>query len=58
MSLLAGSLVSSDHEGAGMNAKPIALKVLLQQRHLQGHRAFCREYDKVATELDKTLAGS
>jgi Domain of unknown function (DUF5919) len=38
-----------------MNAKPIALKVLLQQRHLQGHRAFCREYDKVATELDKSL---
>ncbi len=41
-----------------MNGKPIALKVLLQQRHLQGHRAFCREYDKVAAELDKALAGS
>lgn len=41
-----------------MNAKPIALKVLLQQRHLQGHRAFCREYDKIATELDKSLAGT
>jgi hypothetical protein len=41
-----------------MNAKPIALKVLLQQRHLQGHRAFCREYDKVATELDQALKGS
>lgn len=41
-----------------MNSKPIALKVLLQQRHLQGHRAFCREYDKVAAQLDKALAGS
>lgn len=38
-----------------MNGKPIVLKILLQQRHLQGHRAFCREYDKVATELDKSL---
>lgn len=38
-----------------MNGKPIALKVLLQQRHLQGHRAFCREYDKIAVELDKSL---
>jgi hypothetical protein len=41
-----------------MNDTPIALKVLLQQRHLQGHRAFCREYDKVAAELDKSLSGS
>jgi hypothetical protein len=40
-----------------MNSKPIALKVLLQQRHLQGHRAFCREYDKVAGGLDKSLTG-
>lgn len=40
-----------------MNAKPIALKVLLQQRHLQGHRAFCREYDKVAADIDKSLVG-
>jgi uncharacterized protein DUF5919 len=41
-----------------VNAKPIALKILLQQRHLQGHRAFCREYDKIAAELDRALAGS
>lgn len=41
-----------------MNTKPIALKVLLQQRHLQGHRAFCREYDKVAERLDKSLVRS
>jgi hypothetical protein len=40
-----------------VNGKPIALKILLQQRHLQGHRAFCREYDKVAGVLDKSLAG-
>ena len=42
-----------------MNAKPpIALKVLLQHRHLQTHRAFCREYDRVATKADPTLRGS
>jgi hypothetical protein len=41
-----------------MNGKPIALKVLLQQRHLQGHRAFCREYDKIAADIDKSLVGS
>jgi Domain of unknown function (DUF5919) len=40
-----------------MNTKPIVLKILLQQRHLQGHRAFCREYDKVAGEIDKALKG-
>ncbi|MDQ5852231.1 MAG: hypothetical protein M3380_09200, partial [Chloroflexota bacterium] len=40
-----------------MNAKPIVLKVLLQHRHLQTHRAFCREYDRVAAEVDPTLRG-
>lgn len=38
--------------------KPINLKVLLRQRHLQGHRAFCRAYDKVAGELEGELRGS
>jgi hypothetical protein len=38
--------------------KPIVLKVLLQHRHLQTHRAFCREYDKVAGTIDPTLRGS
>ena len=38
-----------------MNAKPIVLKVLLQHRHLQTHRAFCREYDRVAAVIDPTL---
>ena len=33
------------------------LKVLLQHRHLQTHRAFCREYDKVAGKVDPTLRG-
>ncbi len=33
------------------------LKVLLQHRHLQTHRAFCREYDRVAAKADPTLRG-
>jgi hypothetical protein len=41
-----------------VTGKSIVLKVLLQQRHLQGHRAFCREYDKIAAEIDKTLERS
>jgi hypothetical protein len=40
-----------------LSAKPIVLKVLLQQRYLQTHRAFCREYDKVAAVVDPTLRG-
>jgi hypothetical protein len=40
-----------------LNAKPVLLKVLLQQRHMQTHSAFCREYDKVAAEVDRTLKG-
>lgn len=40
-----------------MNAKPVVLKVLLQQRHLQTHTAFCREYDRTATGVDPTLRG-
>lgn len=38
--------------------KPIALKVLLRQRHLQGHRTFCKEYDKLAKRLDPDLVGT
>ncbi|MCG8916961.1 DUF5919 domain-containing protein [Actinokineospora sp. PR83] len=34
-----------------------ALKVLLRQRHLQGHRAFCREYDRAAKRIDPHLVG-
>jgi hypothetical protein len=40
-----------------LDAKPVVLKVLLQHRHLQTHRAFCREYDKVAAKSDPTLRG-
>jgi len=41
-----------------LNAKsPVVLKVLLQHRHLQTHRAFCREYDRVAAKTDPTLRG-
>jgi hypothetical protein len=38
-------------------AKPIVLKMLLQQRHLQTHSAFRREYDRVAAKVDHTLKG-
>jgi hypothetical protein len=38
-----------------VNAKPIVLKALLQQRHLQTHSAFRREYDRVAEKVDKSL---
>jgi hypothetical protein len=40
-----------------VDAKPVVLKVLLQHRHLQTHRAFCREYDRVAAKADPTLRG-
>ncbi len=40
-----------------MTAKPIVLKMLLQQRHLQTHSAFRREYDRVAAEVDPALKG-
>ncbi|TDO67687.1 hypothetical protein EV651_103601 [Kribbella sp. VKM Ac-2571] len=34
-----------------------ALKALLRERHLQEHRAFCREYDKVARVVDREQVG-
>jgi hypothetical protein len=40
-----------------LDATPLVLKVLLQHRHLQTHRAFCREYDRVAARTDPTLRG-
>jgi hypothetical protein len=40
-----------------LNTKPVVLKALLQQRHMQTHSAFCREYDKVAVDVDRTLEG-
>lgn len=41
-----------------MVENPVVLKVLLRQRHLQGHTAFCKEYDKVAKQIDRDLVGS
>ena len=41
-----------------MADQEIALKVLLKKRHLHGHAAFCKEYDKAAKRLDKDLIGS
>jgi hypothetical protein len=40
-----------------LDDKPVVLKVLLQHRHLQTHRVFCREYDRVAAKADPTLRG-
>ncbi|WAL64921.1 hypothetical protein ORV05_28935 [Amycolatopsis cynarae] len=40
----------------GTEGSPV-LKILLRQRHLQSHRAFCREYDKLAERLDRSLKG-
>jgi hypothetical protein len=40
-----------------MSAQPIVLKVLLQQRHLHTHSAFCREYDRIAIKVDPALRG-
>jgi hypothetical protein len=37
---------------------PIRLKLLLQQRHWQTYRTFCRQYDKVAETLDPCLVGT
>jgi len=58
-SLECASLVSLKLEGRSplLDAKPVVLKVLLQHRHLQTHRAFCREYDRVAAKADPTLRG-
>lgn len=48
---MTGDVTASDVE------RPTVLKVLLRQRHLQSHRTFCREYDKVAEKVDRTLKG-
>jgi hypothetical protein len=34
------------------------LKALLRERHIQEHRTFCREYDKVARTIDIGLVGT
>lgn len=45
--------------GTDVAAPPTTLlKTLLTQRHMQTHRAFCREYDKQAMRIDASLAGT
>ncbi|MEO3857707.1 hypothetical protein [Acrocarpospora sp. B8E8] len=41
-----------------MSSQRTLLKVLLTNRHLQSHRAFSIEYNKIASRVDKTLAGT
>lgn len=40
-----------------MADRQILLKTLLQQRHWQTYRIFCKEYDKAAGLIDSTLQG-
>lgn len=40
-----------------MAAETTLLKVLLRQRHMQGYRTFCKEYDRIAKQLDTDLIG-
>lgn len=41
-----------------MSARPVRLRVLLERRHWQNHRTFCREYDKAADSVDPRLRGT
>lgn len=41
-----------------MGADQIRLKLLLQQKHWQTYAAFCREYNRVAREIDRGLIDS
>jgi hypothetical protein len=56
--VLASSRNSTGEGGRGVVEQPIVLKVLLRKRHLQGHSAFKKEYDKLAKEIDKDLVGT
>ncbi|MFI6457528.1 DUF5919 domain-containing protein [Streptosporangium amethystogenes] len=40
-----------------MTGRQIVLKTLLQQRHWQTYKTFCKEYDKAAKLVDSTLQG-
>lgn len=40
-----------------MGTEATLLKVLLRQRHMQGYRTFCKEYDRIAKQLDHDLIG-
>lgn len=41
-----------------MTGRSTVLKALLRERHLQEHRAFCREYDRAAKAVDRDLIGT
>jgi Domain of unknown function (DUF5919) len=41
-----------------MTGRSTVLKALLRERHLQEHRAFCREYDRAAKAIDRDLVGT
>jgi hypothetical protein len=41
-----------------MTGRSTVLKALLRERHLQEHRAFCREYDRAAKAIDRDLIGT
>lgn len=43
---------------APVSSQPTLLKALLLKRHQETHRAFSREYDKVARGIDRSLIGS
>lgn len=45
-------MTSSDADATGAD---LLLKVLLKQRHIQVHRSFLREYNKVAAKIDREL---
>lgn len=57
LNVIVSSRLSWRRGSIALDAKPVVLKVLLQHRHLQTHRAFCREYDRVAAKVDSTLRG-
>jgi hypothetical protein len=40
-----------------MATEATLLRVLLRQRHMQGYRTFCKEYDRIAKQLDTDLIG-
>jgi hypothetical protein len=46
------------HPAPATPGSGVLLKTLLCQRHWQTYRTFCREYDKAAATIDKTLIGS
>ncbi|GAA3856026.1 hypothetical protein GCM10022243_21670 [Saccharothrix violaceirubra] len=41
-----------------MPTESTLLKLLLRQRHMQGYRTFCKEYDRMAKQLDGDLIGA